>query len=186
MGRIGVDIAGRARTAVELAMNLKRATCPDEACGNIFTFAESCTGGMLASAVTGVPGASDVFPGSIVTYSNRAKAEIISVAPVTIEKYGAVSAQCAAEMAVSSMRLFGARMAVSVTGIAGPYGGSFEKPVGTVWFAIACESGGMRLKRGFYPGRLRAETQARSVLSALDMLAAGLEYELRKLTDDQI
>ncbi|MDR1137019.1 MAG: CinA family protein, partial [Synergistaceae bacterium] len=145
---------------------------------NVFTFAESCTGGLLASAATAVPGVSAVFPGSVVTYSDRAKIEHLSVTPETIRHYGAVSDQCAAEMAWGALRLFDTIIAVSVTGIAGPSGGSPEKPVGTVWFAIAHSNGYIRLKRGRYPGMGRRATQERAAYAAMTMLICGLRYEL--------
>ncbi|MDR3279375.1 MAG: CinA family protein [Synergistaceae bacterium] len=172
------DMERYAGRALDLSKDLKCAVCPGSECGNIFTFAESCTGGLLASAVTMIPGSSEVFPGSVVTYSNRAKIEMLSVTPETIEKYGAVSAQCAAEMALAALRLHAVTIAVSVTGIAGPGGGSDEKPVGTVWFAMAHSSGRMRLKRGYFPDRDRRGTQERAVIAALDLLIGGLQYEL--------
>ncbi|MDR1579930.1 MAG: CinA family protein [Synergistaceae bacterium] len=147
----------------------------------LFTFAESCTGGLLASFVTSVPGVSSVFPGSVVTYSNEAKNELLSVSGDTLERCGAVSAECAAEMARGALERFGTLAAVSVTGVAGPGGGSTEKPVGTVWFAAAHRDGAMRLRHGFYPGRKRRQTQERAVVSALDMLIAALRYEAAKM-----
>jgi len=152
-------IARIARKVLELSLIYKYTKYDDKPSANIFTFAESCTGGLLAAAMTSLPGVSAVFPGSVVTYGNVAKIERLSVAPETIEVCGAVSARCAAEMARGAMGMFGAEMAVSVTGVAGPGGGSGEKPVGTVWFAIAHSDGTLRLKRGFYPGRSRAGVQ---------------------------
>lgn len=99
-------------------------------------FAESCTGGMAAAAVTDISGSSAVFMGSAVTYSNEAKAKILGVHQNTLDTHGAVSAECAEEMAVGAAKIYGADIAMSVTGIAGPSGGSPEKPVGTVWFAF--------------------------------------------------
>lgn len=140
----------------------------------LFTFAESCTGGMAASSVTSIPGISSIFPGSVVTYSNRAKIEQLDVVPETIDIHGAVSAQCAAEMACGAVRLFHTRLAVSITGIAGPDGGSREKPVGTVWFALASPEGVMRLKKGFYPGLSRRYVQMCATRSALELLIKGI------------
>lgn len=138
--------------------------------GRLFTFAESCTGGLAAFCVTSVPGISEYFPGSAVTYGNRAKIELLGVAPETIDTHGAVSGQCAAEMACGALRLFGAEYAVSITGIAGPGGGSAEKPVGTVWFAIAGVNGVLALKKGFYPHRGRRLVRLFAARSALSML----------------
>ena len=161
-----------------MSLYLKYSKSCGTASENVFTFAESCTGGLLASSLTSLPGVSAVFPGSVVTYSNRAKIEHLSVTPGTIERHGAVSAECAAEMARGALGLFDTRMAVSVTGIAGPAGGSDEKPVGTVWFAIAHSDGRMRLKRGFYPGRPRGGVRRMAVMAALGLLADGLRYEI--------
>jgi nicotinamide-nucleotide amidase len=147
--------------------------------GRLFTFAESCTGGLVASCVASVPGASASFPGSFVTYGNRDKVEKLSVNPRTIEKYGAVSGQCAAEMACGALGAFGVRLAVSVTGIAGPGGGSPEKPVGTVWFGLALENGSVRVTKGFYPGRSRKTVRLCSVRTALRLLVRGL-CEIRR------
>jgi len=163
---------------LDLSLHLKYSKSRDAPWANVFTFAESCTGGLLASSMTSLPGVSAVYPGSVVTYSNRAKIERLSVAPETIERHGAVSAQCAAEMARGALGMFDAAMAVSVTGIAGPDGGSGGKPVGTVWFAIAHYDGRMRLKRGFYPRRPRRGVQWKAVLAALGLLADGLRYEI--------
>jgi PncC family amidohydrolase len=167
-----------ARAALSLSLRVRELSFGAGARGSVFTFAESCTGGLLASAATSVPGVSEVFPGSVVTYSDKAKIERLSVTPETIERYGAVSAHCAAEMARGALSLFGAVVAVSVTGIAGPGGGTAEKPVGTVWFAIAHADGRVRLKHGYYPGGGRRATRERAVFSALALLIGGLRYEI--------
>ena len=177
-GGIGRETERLARKILDLSLHLKNSQSHGASWENVFTFAESCTGGLLASSMTSMPGVSAVFPGSVVTYGNRAKIEHLSVAPETIERHGAVSAQCAAEMARGALGMFDAAIAVSVTGIAGPDGGSDEKPVGTVWFAIAHYDGRMRLKRGFYPGRPRKGVQRMAVLAALGLLANGLRYEI--------
>lgn len=109
--------------------------------GLSLALAESCTGGMIASCVTGVAGASDIFCGSAVVYINAAKETILGVSRETLEKHGAVSSECAQEMARGARRVYGADVAMSVTGIAGPNGGSEAKPVGTVWFGIATRDG---------------------------------------------
>ncbi|MDR3076689.1 MAG: CinA family protein [Synergistaceae bacterium] len=169
------------RAVRSLSLRLKYAKPRDASWTNVFTFAESCTGGLIASWLTSLPGISAVFPGSAVTYSNEAKIEQLSVAPETIGRYGAVSARCAAEMARGALRKFGTMMAVSVTGIAGPDGGSPDKPVGTVWFAIAHEDGRMKLRRGFYPKRSRAGVQRRAARAALEMLLNGIIYMEAKM-----
>lgn len=99
--------------------------------------AESCTGGLIAKRLTDPPGASTAFLGGVVAYANEVKVKVLGVAQQTIEQHGAVSAETASEMAVGARRVLGADIAVSVTGIAGPGGGSTEKPVGTVWIGIA-------------------------------------------------
>jgi PncC family amidohydrolase len=99
------------------------------------TAAESCTGGLLSGAVTSVGGASQIFSLGIVAYANEIKEQILGVKTETLETYGAVSAQCAAEMAQGARKLADSDIGISVTGIAGPTGGTPEKPVGTVYFA---------------------------------------------------
>lgn len=101
--------------------------------------AESCTGGMIAAAITDVPGSSDIFQGSAVTYSNQAKEDLLGVERDIIIKVGAVSCECAVQMAEGARRIYNAELALSVTGVAGPGGGTPEKPVGTVWFGY-CSS----------------------------------------------
>jgi competence/damage-inducible protein CinA C-terminal domain len=145
--------------------------------GRLFTFAESCTAGLVAATLASVPGASRVFPGSLVTYSDRSKIERLNVTPETIARHGAVSAQCAVEMAWGVRRVFGTRLAVGVTGIAGPDGGSPEKPVGTVWFALVREGGAICVRKGSYIGRERNDVRLRAVRGALRLLAKGL-YDL--------
>ena len=99
--------------------------------------AESCTGGWAAQAVTAIAGSSDWFERGFVTYSNAAKEEMLGVRPATIAKYGAVSEETAREMALGALKHSRGTIALAITGIAGPSGGSAEKPVGTVCFAWA-------------------------------------------------
>ncbi len=99
--------------------------------------AESCTAGLLAAEITSVPGSSDWFDRGFVTYSNLSKHEMLSVKLETLEKFGAVSEQTAREMAEGALQKSNATISLAVTGIAGPDGGTPEKPVGTVWFAWA-------------------------------------------------
>jgi nicotinamide-nucleotide amidase len=99
--------------------------------------AESCTGGLLAAAITSLPGSSLWFDRGFVTYSNLSKQQQLLVKPQTLEHYGAVSEQTAREMAEGALKNSNAHISLSVTGIAGPDGGSTDKPVGTVWFAWA-------------------------------------------------
>lgn len=163
------EIADLSRKILDISL-----AYPGEPSRRLFTFAESCTGGLVASALTGVPGVSAVFPGSFVTYDNLAKIELLNVTPETLERHGAVSGECAAEMAWGALRGFDAKVAVSVTGIAGPDGGSERKPVGTVWFAACHCDGRMRLKRGFYPNKTRRAVQLSAAHAALRMLLLAL------------
>lgn len=103
--------------------------------------AESCTGGMAASTIIDYPGASSVFMNGIVSYSNNAKMKFLGVKAETLEKYGAVSAQTAAEMCEGTARVSGTDIGISTTGVAGPGGGTPEKPVGTVYIGIHTPSG---------------------------------------------
>ena len=118
--------------------------------GRTVALAESCTGGMISELLTEVPGSSDYFLGSVVSYANSAKADLLGVREETLARHGAVSEESALEMARGARDRFGASLAVAVTGIAGPDGGSDEKPVGTVFLALSDEDGGERAwKRGF-------------------------------------
>ena len=99
-------------------------------------FAESCTGGYLATQVTKHPGASDYFLGSLVTYSNKLKQKILGVKPSTLRKYGAVSREVVTEMWEGLMKRTSADFGIAVSGIAGPRGGTKDKPVGTIWYAV--------------------------------------------------
>lgn len=148
--------------------------CPGEPDKKLFTFAESCTGGLVASRITSVPGISAIFPGSLVTYSDLAKIEQLDVTPETLRDHGAVSRECAAEMAWGVMKRFDTRIAISVTGIAGPDGGSERKPVGTVWFASCHKDGRMRLKKCLYRDKDRRGVQIFAAHTALELLAQAL------------
>ncbi|QYX55498.1 CinA family protein [Roseovarius sp. SCSIO 43702] len=110
------------------------------ASGVTITTAESCTGGMVAAALTDVPGASNIFERGFITYSNAAKSDLLGVSPRTLEAFGAVSEDVAREMAEGARRVAGADFAIAVTGIAGP-GGSEHKPEGRVCFGLSSVHG---------------------------------------------
>lgn len=133
--------------------------------------AESCTGGGVGAAITAVPGASAAYLGGVVSYDNAVKHGLLGVSSTTLETVGAVSAETAAQMAAGVRRLLRADLAVSVTGIAGPDGGSAEKPVGLVWFGLATP-GGVRTERAIFAGD-RAAVRAAAVTHALGLLTVG-------------
>lgn len=114
--------------------------------------AESCTGGMIAATITDVPASSGWFERGFVTYSNESKQEMLGVKHDTLTRHGAVSEPVAREMAVGALQNSRADVAVAVTGIAGPDGGSEEKPVGTVWLAWAWPDGSVSAERQWFPG----------------------------------
>ena len=133
--------------------------------------AESCTGGGVGSAITAVPGSSAVFAGGIISYANEVKRDVLGVAAQALDEYGAVSPQVAAQMAEGARRLLKTDLAVSLTGIAGPEGGSEEKPVGLVWFGLATKDGVRTEKVIFRGNRVRVREQA--VMHALGMLTVA-------------
>lgn len=120
--------------------------------GETLTSAESCTGGWIAKVITDVPGSSAWFERGFVTYSNQAKEQLIGVSPQTLDAYGAVSEQVVREMAAGALQAAQADYAVSVSGIAGPDGGSEEKPVGTVWFGFADNQGQIFARKALFAG----------------------------------
>jgi nicotinamide-nucleotide amidase len=131
--------------------------------------AESCTGGLVAALLTSIAGSSDVVERGFVTYSNEAKMELLGVPAETIARHGAVSASCAEAMARGALKASRADIAVAITGIAGPGGGSAEKPVGLVYLAVAtaarCDVVEMR-----FGSLSRDEIRERSVVKALEMV----------------
>ena len=120
--------------------------------GLMLATAESCTGGWIAKACTDLAGSSEWFESAAVTYSNRAKQALLSVAAATLEHHGAVSRECALEMVMGALTRFEADVAVAVTGIAGPSGGTKEKPVGTVWVAWQRRDGTARAEMFHFDG----------------------------------
>lgn len=136
--------------------------------GLTLAVAESCTGGMVAASLTDVAGASDVFVGGVVTYADSAKSALLGVPETTLARFGAVSGETASAMAVGAREVLGADVAVAVTGIAGPSGGTAEKPVGLVWFAIDSAFGSHAESRTFSGDR--AAVRIRATAHALDLL----------------
>jgi nicotinamide-nucleotide amidase len=137
--------------------------------------AESCTGGYIAHLITSVAGSSDYFKGSVIAYSNEIKINLLGVNPSSIEKFGAVSEQVVTEMAASARRILATDYAIAVSGIAGPGGGTLEKPVGTTWIAIA--SAEKTVTRRLQLGDHRERNIIRTAFAALDMLRKTLTSE---------
>lgn len=141
--------------------------------GVMIATAESCTGGLIAAALTEIAGSSDAVDRGFVTYSNAAKTEMLGVRPQTLARFGAVSPETAAEMATGALAHSHAGITVSVTGIAGPGGGTADKPVGRVCFGLATPEGVAVQVRDF--GQIgRAGIRAATVRHALDWLAQTL------------
>jgi nicotinamide-nucleotide amidase len=136
--------------------------------GWLVATAESCTGGLIAGALTEIPGSSDVVDRGFVTYSNEAKSEMLGVPPAMIATHGAVSEEVAAAMANGALAHSRAAITVSVTGIAGPSGGSADKPVGLVWFGLATKTATYTESHIF--AGARGEIRAAAVLRALALL----------------
>ena len=131
--------------------------------------AESCTGGLIASMLTSVPGASDYYVGGVVSYANEAKVDFLDVAPELIEQHGAVSEEVATAMAIGVQAHLRASCAIGVTGVAGPGGGSPDKPVGLVYVALAKPDGSADMRKLLLPGD-REIVQRRAAIAALTML----------------
>ena len=139
-----------------------------------FGTAESCTGGLISASVTDVPGASAVFFGGIVSYDNRVKSGVLGVKNETLCAHGAVSEETAGEMSCGARRVLGVDFAVSVTGIAGPGGGTKEKPVGLVYISVASPETTVVTKNLFTGNR--EEVRLQTVAKALSLLT----NEIRK------
>jgi nicotinamide-nucleotide amidase len=133
--------------------------------------AESCTGGLVCQHLTNIPGSSFWFDRGFVTYSNESKMELLKVSQTSLTKFGAVSKEIASEMALGALNASHADIALSITGIAGPSGGSIEKPVGTVFFAIAYQNKVVFNVSKIFPGS-RENIRESSCLFALNQVLA--------------
>lgn len=160
-----LELAGLARQLQERAL----------AAGVSVGTAESCTGGLVGHALTGIAGSSDYYRGGVISYSNELKVSLLGVPPETIERHGAVSAQVAVAMAEGAREGLGCDYAVSVTGVAGPGGGTPDKPVGLTYVAVAGPHG-HELRRYRWSGD-RAANKERSAAAAVELLLELLEVE---------
>jgi PncC family amidohydrolase len=159
------ELAGRLQTACLAA-------------GSTLSLAESCTGGMVAAAVTAIPGSSDYFAGGVVPYSNEAKRDLLGVDPDVLAAHGAVSAQVARAMAIGARERFGTTLAASVTGIAGPAGGTAAKPVGLTYIGVVDEAG-VDVRRIVWSGD-RAANRHDSAIAVLEALLGRVEVVERR------
>ena len=133
------------------------------------SFAESCTGGLLASSITSISGASKVFNIGLVTYSNQAKIKFLKVNKNIIKKYGAVSEECCASMVKNLSKISNAQINVSITGIAGPKGGTKQKPVGLVYIGIK-KANKIQIIKCFFKNKKRSSIQKATVKKALNLI----------------
>lgn len=136
--------------------------------GKRITTVESCTGGLVGSSITALAGSSDIYSGGFITYSDEMKVEMVGVKQATLDAYGAVSSHTAIEMARGGQDRSGVDYAVSITGIAGPGGGSDEKPVGTVWICVLGSKEQIDCRRFVFPGD-RSQIRELSAINAIRM-----------------
>jgi nicotinamide-nucleotide amidase len=141
--------------------------------GETLAIAESCTGGLLGSVLTSVAGSSEWFVGGAVAYENSLKERLLGVQPATLARHGAVSPECAREMAAGARRVTGSDWALSVTGIAGPGGGTPEKPVGLVYLGMAGPGGLLEVHERRFRGD-RERVRARAAATAIHVLRVAL------------
>lgn len=158
----------------EIAQLAREVVAAATANGITVATAESCTGGLLAGALTAIPGASETFYGGFVTYANEAKLAMIGVPYGVLREFGAVSKETAVAMAEGAMHASGTHLAVAVTGIAGPDGGSKEKAVGLVHFAVATADATRQLRKNFDPSWSRDEIRHASVVEALKLMKKAI------------
>jgi nicotinamide-nucleotide amidase len=149
--------------------------------GLMLATAESCTGGAIADAIVEVAGASAAFRGAVVAYANEVKIDLLNVPERTLESAGAVSEETAVAMARGARARLGADVVLATTGVAGPSGGTQEKPVGLVWFALAFEDGEIETRKLTFPGN-RADIRERATVAALGLLWRRIERDVRTTT----
>ncbi len=165
-GMTGSDTSVLVRALAELAISNKR----------VLAAAESCTGGLIAAAFTEISGSSVWFDRGFVTYSNNAKQEMLGVTSEVLSDHGAVSEEVVIAMAAGAVAASDANIAVSVSGVAGPTGGSSDKPVGTVWIACAGDGFATVAQHHLFPGD-RQEIRHQTVDHAVQLLIACIESE---------
>jgi nicotinamide-nucleotide amidase len=162
----------RSASAADLRRLARRVLDLCRARGLRIATAESCTGGLVAGALTEIAGSSGVVDRGFVTYSNEAKQQMLGVLAATLKRHGAVSRETAAAMAKGALKNSLADIAVSITGVAGPGGGTRQKPVGLVYFAAARRGGRRLALRRLYGDIGRSRVRAQSVVQALTMIEA--------------
>jgi len=153
--------------------------------GLTISLAESCTGGLVCHRITNIPGSSEYFVCGIIAYSNESKEEWLLVPPAIIEKFGAVSFQTAEKMAFQVMELSGSDIGMGITGIAGPGGGTHEKPVGLVYVGLATREG-IALRKFMFEGdrlQVKEKTSEASLQFLLDFLKAPSIIEFKRFSD---
>ena len=155
------------RDLIKLVEEIKVASC-----GKYIATAESCTGGLLALYLTSIAGSSSYFSTGIVSYSNEAKMKLLNVSSKTLDKFGAVSEEVAKEMAVGLLQVSDSDIAISVTGVAGPSGGTKDKPVGMVCFGLATSKGTKEVTHNLLGTRAEIRQQACGV--ALGVILSAL------------
>lgn len=142
--------------------------------GIMLATAESCTGGLIVGSLTDIAGSSSVVDRGFVTYSNEAKMQMVGVAADTLQRHGAVSSETAAEMAAGALARSRAGIALAVTGVAGPGGGSAEKPVGLVWFGLALQGRPVHAEKMIFEDQGRAFVRQETIRHALRMALTAL------------
>jgi len=154
----------------DLAELAQRVITENKKAGRKIATAESCTGGLISAALTEIAGSSAVFLAAYISYSNGSKARMLNVDPAAIIEHGAVSREVAGQMAEGALTHSGADIAVSVSGIAGPGGGTEDKPVGTITFGVAKDGELETLRAQFGENRTRAEIRNGAAAYALELL----------------